>query len=154
MNVPTLLACLNAHDVEYVIIGATAFPHHGYARATLDIDVLIAATPDNATRTRDALASFGFDVTDVSVDDLLHYKLLIRDYALQLDIHPFVKGIEGHTVLAHAEPSSIGGVPCRVASLDDLIAMKRAAGRAKDVEDLAVLLELRARKFDETPDDH
>jgi predicted nucleotidyltransferase len=146
MNVPTLLACLNAHDVAYVIIGATAFPHHGYARATLDVDILIAATPENATRTRAALASFGFDVDDISVDDLLRYKLLIRDYVLQLDIHPFVKGVESQAVLEHAEASSIDGVPCQVASLADLIAMKRAAGRPKDLEDLSFLLAIQGRQ--------
>ncbi len=38
MDIEGLLRSLNAHSVEYVIIGATAFPIHGYARATLDVD--------------------------------------------------------------------------------------------------------------------
>jgi hypothetical protein len=46
-----LLRLLNAHKVRYVVIGATAFPVHGYARATLDIDIFIDATPDNARAT-------------------------------------------------------------------------------------------------------
>lgn len=40
MDIPSLLKSLNAHDVRYVIIGATAFPVHGYSRATLDICLL------------------------------------------------------------------------------------------------------------------
>ena len=38
MDTEGLLKSLNAHDVRYVVIGATAFPVHGYARATLDMD--------------------------------------------------------------------------------------------------------------------
>lgn len=146
MNLPTLLESLNAHEVEYVVIGATAFPHHGYARATLDVDIAIVPTAENAGRARAALVDYGFDLTDVSVDDLLRFKLLIRDYTLQLDVHPFVKGVDVATLVSHAEPSTIGGVPCRVASLSDLIAMKRAAGRPKDLDDLAHLLEIAARR--------
>ena len=45
MDTESLLKSLNACDVQYVVIGATAFPVYGYARATLDIDIFIAATP-------------------------------------------------------------------------------------------------------------
>jgi len=68
--------------VRYVVIGAAAFPIHGYARATLDVDIFIEATPENARRTLDVLAEFGYDVSDVSVSDLLTKKLLIRQYIL------------------------------------------------------------------------
>ena len=47
MDIEELLKSLNAHNVEFVIIGATAFPIHGYARATLDIDIFIKITPEN-----------------------------------------------------------------------------------------------------------
>jgi len=36
MGIENLLKSLNGHDVRYVIIGATAFPVHGFSRATLD----------------------------------------------------------------------------------------------------------------------
>ena len=42
MDTESLLKSLNAHKVRYVIIGATAFPIHGYARATLDIDIYLS----------------------------------------------------------------------------------------------------------------
>ena len=64
MDTEGLLKSLNAHDVVYVVIGAAAFPVHGYSRATLDIDVFIQPTPDNAARTLRALTAFGYDVTD------------------------------------------------------------------------------------------
>jgi hypothetical protein len=92
MDTEGLLRCLNARKVRYVVIGATAFPIHGYARATLDVDVFIEPAEANARATLDALADFGYDVTDLTVQDLLTKKVLIREYVLQADIHPFVAG--------------------------------------------------------------
>jgi predicted nucleotidyltransferase len=45
MDIENLLRSLNEYKVEFVIIGATAFPIHGYARATLDIDLFIRPEP-------------------------------------------------------------------------------------------------------------
>jgi len=146
MDIERLLRSLNARSVRYVVIGATAFPVHGYARATLDVDLFIDAERGNAERVHAALAEFGYDVNDLSVDDLLSKKVLIRQYLLQTDIHPFVKGITFDAVWERRVPATIGTTPVDFASLDDLIAMKKAAGRPKDLEDLRVLLELRARK--------
>lgn len=146
MDIERLLRSLNARNVRYVIIGAAAFPVHGYARATLDVDFFIEPERGNAERTRDALAEFGYDVTDVSVEDLLSKKVLIRQYRLQTDVHPFVKGATFDQVWANRVTGVLGETPTSFASLDDLIAMKRAAGRAKDVEDLRVLQALKERK--------
>ena len=145
MDIERLLRSLNARSVRYVVIGATAFPVHGYARATLDVDLFIEPELGNAERVRAALAEFGYDVTDVTVDDLLSKKLLIRQYRLQTDIHPFVKGVTFDVVWANRVTGRIGETSTAFASLDDLIAMKEAAGRPKDLEDLRVLKELRAR---------
>ena len=135
MDIERLLRSLNERNVRYVVIGATAFPVHGYARATLDVDLFI-----------EALAEFGYDVTDLTVDDLLSKKVLIRQYRLQTDVHPFVKGVTFDRVWENRVPGVIGETPTAFASLDDLIAMKEAAGRPKDLEDLRVLRELRAAK--------
>jgi len=146
MDTESLLRSLNAHKVRYVIIGATAFPVHGYARATLDIDIFIEATPENAGRTLAALADVGYDVTDVSIEDLLKRKLLIRQYILETDIHPFVTGVSFDDVWRHRVEDTIGETSAYFASLDDLIRMKRAAGRPKDLEDLRVLLKLKEQQ--------
>ena len=144
-----LLKSLNDHGVEYILIGAAAFPVHGYARSTLDIDIFIRPVRDNAERTRAALADFGYDVADITVDDLLDYKLLIRQYIVELDVHPFVKGVDFDGVWKNRVSGVFGDVPVYYASLDDLITMKRAAGRAKDLEDLRALERVKARKRDE-----
>ncbi len=142
MDTAGLLKSLNAHKVRYVVIGAAAFPVHGYARATLDIDVFIEPVRDNAERARAALAAFGYDVTDVSVEDLLTKKVLIRQYAVETDIHPFVAGVSFAEVWQNRVADRLGETPADFAGLADLIKMKEAAGRPKDLEDLKVLRRL------------
>jgi len=143
VDIEGLLKSLNAHSVEFVLIGATAFPVHGYARATLDIDVFIRPTPENALRTRRALTAFGYDLENVTDEELLTRKLLIRQYLVEADIHPFVKGVSFDEVWARRVQDRIGDTPASFASLDDLIRMKEAAGRPKDLEDLRVLRRIR-----------
>lgn len=145
MKARPFLACLNAHDVSYVVIGGLALPRHGVTRATVDIDVFVDASDLNLERIRAALTAFGFDVTDVSIDDLRRYKLLIRDYDTPVDIHPHVAGATFPDVLLRSELTELEGVPFRVPGYDDLIAMKRAAGRLKDREDVQMLEAARAR---------
>ena len=55
------LRLLNVHDVDYLLIGGYAVALHGYPRATIDLDVWVRATQDNAARIVGALQAFGFD---------------------------------------------------------------------------------------------
>ena len=142
MDTESLLKVLNAHSVRYVVIGATAFPVHGYARATLDIDIFIEATPENAQNTMEALKEFGYDLTDLPIDVILTKKVLIRQYILETDIHPFVTGVTFEEVWSDRVEDKIGQTPAYFASLKDLIRMKEAAGRPKDLEDLRALRKL------------
>lgn len=146
MDTEGLLKLLKEHKVDFVIIGATAFPVHGYARATLDIDIFIRPTKINAERTHQALKAFGYDVTDIKEEDLLKKKLLIRQYLVETDIHPFVKGISFEEVWKNRVRAKFGSTFVNFASLEDLIRMKRVAGRAKDLEDLKYLSRLRKLK--------
>ena len=145
MDTESLLRSLNAHEVEYVVIGATAFPVHGYARATLDIDLFIRAETPNAARLLKGPRDFGYDVLDLTVQDLLEKKVLIRQYLVETDLHPYVAGVTFEHVWANRVSGVYGNEPVFYASIDDLIAMKRAAGRTKDLEDLKVPLSLRER---------
>jgi hypothetical protein len=126
-----------------VIIGATSFPVHGYSRATLDIDIFIKPEILNAEKTLSALKDFGYDVSDIAVDELLTKKILIRQYLVETDIHPYVKGVSFDEVWKNKIRAKFGDTFVWFASLDDLIKMKRAAGRPKDLEDLKYLLKLK-----------
>jgi predicted nucleotidyltransferase len=146
MDTEALLRSLNALKVEFVIIGATAFPIHGFARATLDIDIFIRPDSQNAARLLEALGEFGYDVTDITLEDLLTKKVLIRQYLVETDIHPYVTGITFDQVWENRIPATYGNEEVYYASLDDLIVMKQAAGRPKDLEDLKVLETLKQKK--------
>jgi len=144
VDIEGLLRSLNDHDARYVVIGAVAFPIYGYARATLDIDLFIQPTPENAQRVRAALIAFGYDMSDVTIDELLSKKVLIRQSVLETDIHPYVKGVDFEEVWKDRTEDRLGDTPVAFASLDHLIRMKEAAGRPKDLEDLRVLRRLRS----------
>ncbi len=70
-------------------------------------------------------------------------KVLIRQYVLQTDLHPYVAGVTFENVWKSRVESSLGKTPAAFASLDDLIRMKEAAGRPKDLEDRRVLRKLK-----------
>lgn len=146
MDIENLLKSLNEHDVRYVIIGASAFPVHGYSRATLDIDIFIEPSKANATRALLALEKFGYDVTDITSEDLLTKKVLIRQYIVETDLHPFVAGVTFDEVWKNRVESAIGSTNAFFDSLDDLIKMKKAANRKKDQQDLKILIKLKQRK--------
>ena len=146
MDTEALLRSLNVHKVEFVIIGATAFPIHGYARATLDIDLFIRPELQNAAHLLQALGEFGYDISDITLEDLLTKKVLIRQYFVETDIHPFVSGVSFDQVWENRISGTYGSEKVHYASLDDLIIMKQAAGRPKDLEDLKILKTLKQRK--------
>jgi len=146
MDIEDLLRSLNAHNVDFVIIGATAFPIHGYARATLDIDLFIRPEPRNASRVLDALRDFGYDTSEITLEDLLTRKVLIRQYLVETDIHPFVAGITFDQVWENRISGTFGNEKVYYASLDNLIIMKEAAGRPKDLEDLKILKILKEKR--------
>jgi predicted nucleotidyltransferase len=145
MNAEKLLKLLKENRVKFVIIGATAFPVHGYSRATLDIDIFIKPEKTNAKRTLKALKQFGYDVADLTIEELLTKKVLIRQYRVETDIHPNVKGATFEKIWKNKVKSKFGQTFVWFASLDDLITMKRAAARPQDLEDLKYLLRLKKR---------
>lgn len=146
MGIERLLRLLKENRVRFVIIGATAFPVHGYSRATLDTDIFIAPNEANARRCLRALKEFGYNTSDITVNDLITKKVLIRQYLVEIDIHPFVAGVKFDEVWRNRVVDKIGEVEVFFASLDDLIRMKKAARRPKDKEDLKILLEIKRRR--------
>jgi len=145
MDPETLLKCLKEHKVTFVVIGAAAFPVYGYARATFDLDLFLQPDRKNLERAWRALKAFGYDMSEVTVVDLLSKKVLIRQYAVATDLHPFVKGVTFQEVWKKKVKSKIGQTAAWFASLEDLIKMKRAAHRPKDLEDLKYLTPLRRK---------
>jgi len=143
MDTENLLKLLKENKVDFLIIGATAFPVYGYSRATLDIDIFIRAEKENAQKTLSSLKTFGYDISDITAEELLTNKILIRQYIVETDIHPFVAGVEFEEVWKNKIMNKIGDIEVYFPSLDDMIKMKKAAGRKKDIEDLKILEKIR-----------
>jgi len=60
------LRLLNAHQIEYLLVGGYAVAYHGYARATAVMDIWIRRSRENAQRLVTALKEFGFDVPNLA----------------------------------------------------------------------------------------
>lgn len=146
MQIKDLIKLLNGHAVEYVIIGAQACAAHGYVRATEDLDFIIHPTEKNIQRVRAALEAFGYDTSDATLEDFKTKKILFRQYWFEVDVHPAASGVDTVEALKNRVEGLYEGVPTSFASLDDLIAMKKAAGRPKDLEDLRYLEEIKRQK--------
>ena len=146
MQIEDLIRLLNDQSAEYLIIGAHACAQHGYVRATADLDILIRPTEKNIDHVRTALEAFGYDTTEASVQDFQTKKILFRQYWYDVDIHPFATGIDTEQALKNKKAGLFEEIPSYFASLDDLITMKKAAGRPKDLDDLEHLEEIKRQK--------
>jgi len=123
---------------------------HTPYRTTRDLDVLIERSLENAERVRRAVADWGgfepgFAAPEFVAGDILSFGGLLR-----VEVHSATPGVEWSTVWANRVAGEFAGVPTSFASLDDLIAMKEAAGREeKDRPDLKRLRLLRDRRAEE-----
>ena len=146
MDTEKLLQLLKENKVLFVVIGATAFPVYGYARATLDIDIFVKNDVGNIKRIMKALKEFGYDLMGLTPEDFLSHKILIRQYMVEADIHSFVKGVTFDEVWKNKITAEFGKTEVYFPSLDDMIKMKEAAGRAIDLEDLKYLRKIRKKR--------
>jgi len=142
MDIKNLLRLLKENDVRFVVIGGVACVAHGFDRLTKDIDIFVEPTMENMQRTFNALTTLGYDLTDVTIEEALQKKLLFRQYILRTDIHPDVTGVDFQTVWKNKELINFKGQEVYFASIEDLIKMKKAAGRDVDLKDLKYLEEI------------
>ncbi len=132
------LKLLNAHHVEYLLIGGYAVNYHGYPRATADMDIWIAVHPANADRVVTALREFGFDLPDLSPE------LFLRDWQIvrlgvppvQIEISTTISGVEFAECYTKRVEDTLDEVPVSLISLEHLRRNKKASGRHQDLADL------------------
>lgn len=135
------LRLLDVHEVEYLLVGGYAVAYHGYPRATQDLDVWVAIEPANARKLVAVLNEFGFDDPEVVTDLFLEPDRIVRmgSPPLRLEVLTSVSGLEFAEALPAAIEAEIDGVRVPVIALADLRRNKAAAGRPKDLADLAEL---------------
>lgn len=154
-----IFAALNRSGVRYVVVGGVATVLHGHARLTVDVDLVVDLAPEEAMKAMVALERLGLvpripvearDFADPAVrarwiqDKHMKVFPLIdpSDPLRQVDV--FVEPpMEFTTLWERADIVDLGSTTVRVACLDDLIAMKRAAGRRQDLADIEALEAIR-----------
>jgi hypothetical protein len=149
-----ILRSLVLHDVAFLVLGGIAVYVHGYARLTQDVDILPDPSSPNLQRLAAALADLETTVISGAGQfaplDLSHPEsLAIGNYFLETKVGALdlVNGprpdLKRYRELeSRAITVAIGDQTIRVISKDDLIDMKREAGRAKDLADIAALTEV------------
>ena len=131
-------ACVNAHEVRYLIVGGYAVAFHGHPRYTKDLDVWIERTLENAQRLLRGLGDFGFGSAGLEEDDFLEPEQIIQlgFPPLRIDLLTSLTGVEFEECYKKREALDVEGVHLPFIGLEELRANKRASGRHQDLADL------------------
>lgn len=151
---------LEESGVRYVLVGGLAVVLHGFARLTADIDVIVDFDPEPLTRALRGLESIGLrpraPVAIAGFADPATRQAWIAEKGLrvftlwdsqnplrQVDLfveHP----LDFDAMYARSSLVPTGRATVRVASIDDLITMKKRAARPEDLLDIEALEAIRA----------
>lgn len=146
-----ILLTLAEHGVDFVVVGGVAVQAHGHGRATRDLDVIPRPDLVNLSRLGESLAALGarllrsdrpLDVTDPQLLKraplvplmTVHGRLDLLNMALTVGAPASYRDLRGRAFEAQLDGRTVA-----VAGLDDLIRMKRAAGRDVDLQDIGAL---------------
>lgn len=159
LDIGELIAVLARHEVDYVVIGGVATQVHGHRRTTMDLDLtpnpdyenlrrLGAALGELKARPRDSRA----EKAEISTSDPERLAIaavvppLLTQHG-QIHILKEPKGARPFEQMREAAlVIDLDGSEVAIVSLDDLIRMKRAAGRPVDLDDIATLTAVERRR--------
>ena len=155
----TLQKLLEA-EVDFVLVGGLAVALHGYQRVTLDIDLVLAMSPENLRRFIEIAKSDGLrPIIPVPIEALADPELIERwhrekgmlAFALHGEnlsksvIDVLVKSpVPYNQMKQDAVLVPVGPLTVPVASIEHLITMKTGTGRSKDQIDIEELQKIRA----------
>ncbi|MGH2804620.1 MAG: DUF6036 family nucleotidyltransferase [Thermoleophilaceae bacterium] len=146
-----ILRTLVEHGVEFVVVGGVAVQAHGYLRGTGDLDIVPRPSLLNLSRLGEALADLEADAwraalpVNVTDPQLLKRMPLVPlvTHSGRLDLlniaHTAGAPSSYDELRARALVLDLDGVEVVIAGLDDLVRMKRAAGRPHDLMDIGAL---------------
>ncbi len=139
-----LLATFNAYAVEHMVVGAHALAAHGHVRATKDLDVWVKPNRENGQRILEALADFGAQTGELTLDDLSRPGVIyqIGVPPVRIDILTVLDGVEFDAAWSNRIEANLDGLQVPILSRNDLILNKRTTGRLQDLADVERLEEL------------
>jgi hypothetical protein len=142
LRIQRLLEVLDRHAVDFIVIGGVAGLVYGSAYPTYDCDVLYGRDEPNLKRMAAALVDLKATLRGAPVDRPFQLDAQALGAGCnftfdttfgRFDILGEAAGMRKYDAMrAGAKREQVWGIPVLVASIDDLIRMKRAAGRAKD----------------------
>jgi predicted nucleotidyltransferase len=155
LAIEQVLAALNAEKVRYLVVGGVAVVLHGHLRTTADLDLVVELAPDNARRALSALSTLGFrprapvpaeQFADARIREAWAEEKGLTVFSLWSDRLPDVEvdlfvrePFDFESVYARAVRVPLDTTVVTVVSLEDLITLKRAAGRPIDLADIEAL---------------
>jgi hypothetical protein len=149
LRLTALLRRLSRAGVDYVVVGGIAVAFQGYGRATKDLDITYATNAGNLQRLGEVLVAVNARLRGIAEDlpfvpdgRMLRPTSILTldtdDGGLDLLVAP--PGAPSYAALRRrADVVTLEGAEVRIASLDHLLAMKRAAGRPQDLVDIEAL---------------
>jgi len=165
-SVQTIIKALNEAGVRYLVVGGLAVVAHGHVRFTADVDLVLDFDENNLGRAMEVFAGLGFrpraPVPLQHFADAQIRQGWIRDKGLTVlslfsDDHPltevdlFVADPLGFDE-AYARRATLAVAPdvdATFVAVDDLIRLKRSAGRPQDLVDAEALDRLRGEREDD-----
>lgn len=135
------VALLNAHAVDYLIVGGYAMALHGRPRNTGDLDIWVKRSTDNAERLVKALDAFGFAGLGLTQRDFETPEQVVQlGYPpFRIDLLTDIDGVKFQDAWPNHETVEYQGLQMHFIGLEDLKANKRASGRPRDIDDLEQL---------------
>ncbi len=140
-----MLRALSDEKVRFLLVGAYAMAAHGYPRATMDIDIWVMPSPQNANAVLRALRRFGAPLHNLTKEDLQQEGTVFQIGVAprRIDIVTAASGLQFEEAYSRSVSLNIEGIEVHIPSIYDLIRNKRASGRTKDLADAEALESLK-----------